>query len=261
VAKAQARKSRSARTEGAKRENRAPHAAQEELRAVDLADVPIEDPCDEIRLIKNGDVGRLLEHLNPGKVRAMILPQNLETRIIEIYRRCYEKEPEPEKRDESIIRDFVAAFPGLIFKAEWLRKLVDTQARMGDFGPKKLRSRVLLAVANGFRRAEALSGYNRFLKQTAANAAKMDRKNILKALEKWARPLKRRIVEVDPTWSAEIAARRANKKVAQLVKLHPRLEKYRVPLEEFLRQGKLYDASVVIAAEVFGVSDRPLQRK
>jgi hypothetical protein len=261
VPKAQVRKSGSARTEEAKRENRPPHAAQGQLRAVNLADVPIEDPCYEIRLIKNGDVGRLLEHLNPGKVTAMILPPDLEARIVEIYQRCYEKERDPGKRDESIIRDFAAAFPGLIFKAEWLRKLVDTQVRMGDFGPKKLRSRVLLAMANGFRAAEALTGYKHFVKQGAANAAKMLRKNILKELEKWARPLKRRIVEVAPPWSAAITVRRANKKVAQLVRLYPRLEPYKVSLEELLQEGKLYDASVLIAAEVFGVSDRPLQRK
>jgi hypothetical protein len=257
VPKPQDLKSRSAQANGAKRKNRPPHTTQKQLHAVDLADVPIEDPCCEIGLIKNGDVFRLLEHLNVTSVK---LPQDLETRIIEIYRRCYEQEPDPEKRDESIIRDFVAAFPGLIFRAKWLRKLVDTQTRMGDFGPKKLRSRVLLAMANGFRRAEALTGYKRFLKQSAANAAKTVRKNILKELEKWARPLKRRIVEVDPPWSAKVTARRANKKVAQFVKLYPRLEPYKVSLEKLLQQGKLYAASVLIAAEVFGVSDRPLQR-
>jgi hypothetical protein len=256
----QARKRRD-QTQSAKGENR-PRRTQKQLRAVDLADVPIEDPCYEIRLIQNGDVLRLLEYLNPGKVTAMILPQDLETRIIEIYRRCYEKEPDREKCDESIIRDFVAAFPGLTFKAEWLRKLVDTQARMGDFKPKSLRSRVLLAMANGFRGAvEVVPRYQKSLNRVKVKCARDFRREILLDLQQWERVLDRRHADhTEGAWNAEVAGRAADK-AASLIEKHPSLKTCKQKLRELLRTGQQRKASFLIATTVWLVSEHDLQRK
>ncbi len=89
------------------------------VRFVNLAEKTIEDPFREKRLLELGYEAFLQHFCLNQRVHA----QDLKSRIIEVYRQCYERSP---NNPESVITDFVAAYPQLSFESEWLRLLVKT---------------------------------------------------------------------------------------------------------------------------------------
>jgi hypothetical protein len=126
----------------------------------------------------------------------------LKTRIIEIYRQCYEL---CSSNPEGVITDFVAAHPQLSFEANWLSVLVETQAGNRDFRPNGPRNRLFRALATGFRRAaEPEARINSSLREARLDAARCARQEIRKDLEKWDNgPTRRHGLGITPTTTSE----------------------------------------------------------
>jgi hypothetical protein len=218
------------------------------VQSANLADKPIEDLLLEKRLADRG-YETLLQHLCQNQ---QVHATDLKNRIIEIYRRCYEL----DKNSEQVIPDFVAAYPRLVFDADWLRVLVETEASNRDFRPNGPRSRLFRALATGFRRAaKPEARINRSKRDAQLDAARCARPEIRKDLEKWGNTLNR------STATADWIAGRATEEVAQLVAGDARLKPVEVKLKAFLRDGQLYDAANLIAATIYGVRVRALERK
>jgi hypothetical protein len=221
---------------------------QGRVQSANLADKPIEDLLLEKRLADRGSE-TLLQHLCQNQ---QVHAGDLKNRIIEIYRRCYEL----DKNSEQVIPDFVAAYPRLVFDADWLRVLVETEAANRDFRPNGPRSRLFRALATGFRRAaKPEARINRSKRDAQLEAARCARQEIRKDLEKWDNTLNR------STATAEWIAERATAEAAQLVAGDSRLKPVEAKLKALLRKGQLYDAANLIAATTYGVRVRALESK
>src|SRR6202035_3367907 len=170
--------------------------------------------------------------------------QDLMTRIIEIYRLCYEQCP---ANADSVITDFVAVHPQISLNANWLRELVETQAGNRDFRPNGPRNRLFRALATGFRRAaKPKARINRSLRDARLEAARCARQEIRKDLEKWDKTLQRSTATED--WIAE----RAIEKVKELVAGDSKLKSVDKKLKAFLQKAQLYDAVNLIGATIYG---------
>jgi hypothetical protein len=192
----------------------------------------------------------------PGALRTTLpltyMRETLRARIIEVYRRCYEESP--ASKQDKVIGDFVALFPALIFEANWLAKLLRWRVASRDYLPNGPTNRLLRALANGFRRAAESSRHrNRHWRHAEVEAARSFRPTLQSRLSEWGRGWERKIPT--PEWINEQAA----KKAAELVETHPRLMPHTRRLQEMLARRKYYDASVFIAAKVFGVRERDLE--
>jgi hypothetical protein len=224
-----------------------------------LADIPIDRPSDEKRLIEDGVSSEFLNYLSRIAKLAPIVPGELDNRIVEIHRLCYEGSPPAER--ESVVRDFIALSPDLIFKAEWLAKLIRRHAKIQDFDPESARSKLFLAIADGFKSAaDSASRSKLFLRPSKLGAAKEFRScEMLPELTQWEKGLDRRNAHSSAEWRAEIA-NRAERKTAELVNRHPCLHIHRGQLTRLLSSRQLYQASLLVAATVFCVSARELER-
>lgn len=179
--------------------------------------------------------------------------QDLKSRIIEVYRQCHDRSP---NNPESVITDFVAAYPQLSFESEWLRVLVETQAGNRDFRLNGPRNRLFRAIAAGFRRvANPGARINRSSRDARLLAALYSREDIEKDLNEWEKPLKRRTA--DSAWIAE----QAIEKVKQLTASDPRLKCAEKQLKGFLCKAQLYNATNLILSKVYGVRVRDLETR
>jgi hypothetical protein len=220
------------------------------IEVVDVAAVPIQDPFHE-KSMADRDFGTLLYYLSRNTGYGKISAHALRSRIIEIYRRCYES----SGHSEGVICDFVAAHPQLIFDADWLKVLIVTQAANGDFRPNGPRNRLFRAMATGLRRvANPTARITRSMRVAQMEAARFALRDIRKDLDDWERTLNR------PTALPEWIDERANAKAAELA-AHPRLEPHQQQLKELLYKGQHYKASIFVAANIYCVRPRALQSR
>jgi hypothetical protein len=220
------------------------------IRAVDVAAIPIEDPFVE-KSLADKDPGTLCFYLSRNTGCGRISALALRDRIIEIYRRCYERSDDPEE----VICDFVAAYPQLAFDAVWLKVLVETQAANRDFRPDGPRNSLFRALTTGFRRvANPEPRVRRSMRDAQMEAARFALRDIRKDLDGWERTLERG--DATPEWINQ----RANAKAMELV-THPRLERHQERLKQLLRQGKHYQASIFIAGKIYSVRTRDLESR
>ena len=176
-----------------------------------------------------------------------------EVRVMEVYRLCYQQSPEDKR--EKILRDFAAHFPHLIFEAKWLHELVRKSHHYG-FGAGSVQSKLFLSVANGLRSTASGTRYGRQTRALKLHAARMVRFKLWEELDSWNRTLQR---DLDP--SREWIHERASEKTRELTKETPRLNRVQGQLLRLLQDGKLYDASVLVTALIFGVRQRDLQQR
>lgn len=236
-------------------------AAGRTIEAVDVAAIPIEDPFHEKSLAEI-DPNKLLFYLCRGKGFGAISRHDLRSRIIEVYRRCYEQSP---AKQEGVLRDFVASFPHLVFEAKWLRTLAEQHVYIPEFEPSAPRNRFFLAIANGFRAAAAPAPrFFRSVRDGAQQTAQYFRREILAELKQWDKTLDRRMADdTDPLWRAELA-QRAAAKTEELIQKYQRIKPHQEEITRLLCEGEHYEASVLIASKLmnewFHVSARDLER-
>jgi hypothetical protein len=219
------------------------------VQSANLAEQPIEDPLFEKSLADQG-YEFLLQHLC---MKQRVHAQDMKTRIIEIYRQCYEQCP---VNPEGVIADFVAVYPQLSFEAEWLKGLVETQVGNRDFRPNGPRNRLFRAIATGFRRvANPAPRLNRSVRGTRLDAARFALKDIKEGLDRWERTL------VRGTAASEWIAERATEKAEELVASDSRLKAIEKKLKACLEKRQLYDAAILIASKIYGVRVRAVENK
>jgi hypothetical protein len=176
-----------------------------------------------------------------------------EARVIEIYRLCYEHSPAETRM--GILRDFAAHFPHLIFEAKWLNELMRRSHHYG-VGAGSFQSRLFLSVATGLRSAASGTRYGRQTRALKLHGARMARLRLYEELDSWNRALER---SLDPSreWIDELASA----KTQELTKENPRLNRVREQLLRLLQAGKMYDASVLVIAHIFGIRQRDLEQR
>jgi hypothetical protein len=211
----------------------------------------IDDPAKEKGLIEKHGTARwrhyLLERL--GKEMLISHPTDESKRIAEIYRLCFLNSG---SSDASIVGDFAAHFPGLVFQCEWVRKLVAECARVRHVDENARR--LLLAIASGFRRAGAKPNWERLTRTARIQAARDAQKELRRILATWVR-------ECQPSqavsgWWRE----KVNEKVLGICRAYSRFPEDAKPrLKELLEKKRTYEASVLIAARTFNVRERDLQ--
>ena len=216
----------------------------------------IEDACREKRDLEKDFFGwstNLYKSLPSFEEIRGISMVVFEARIIEIYRICYEQSP-PNKR-EKVLRDFAAHFPHLIFEAKWLHELVRKAHHYG-VGAGSVQSKLLLSLATGLRSAASGTRYGRQSRGLKLYGARMARFRFYEELDSWNRTLQRNL---DP--STDWIHERAFEKTRELTKESPQLNRVQEQLLRLLQDGKLYDASVLVTAHIFGVRQRDLQQR
>lgn len=227
------------------------------LDLTDLADVPITDPFREKAFADLSDSDLIQDLARQTRNRGKISAEPLRARIIEIYRRCYVERLAGKMQPESVIADFVAAYPQLVFEADWLQALVETQATNRDFRPGGARKKVFQAMANGFRRvANPEARVNRSMRGARMEAARHFLLDLRRRLSDWDRTLDRASA---PT--ADWIESRATEKLVELVQEHSQLERCRDRLKTLLCAARLYEASILMAATIFQVRERDLQTR
>ena len=222
------------------------------LPVADFGAVPIRDPARERRLVKAGLDLKLPKYL-VGESGGTISGEDMETRIIEIYKLCYLKD-----RQTSVIREFAATFPYLIFKAGWLGEVVRGQLRTMNVSAG---GKTLTAIASGLCGAANIEPrYWRSQTNQRVQLAREFRQEMMTRLEDWNKALDRRNATNDDDWAAELT-RRAEEETASLIEQYPNLKICKVKLTKLLKQENLRKASILIASTVFwGASEHEVER-
>lgn len=218
----------------------------------DLMLQPILHPFRERRLLERDPSCLTLELAARVGAEGMYTRTDLRARIIEVYRRCHE-ESAPGKRP-AVLRDLAAHFPGLVFQAEWTRELIRIALATADFSKNGPRSRILRALASGFRVAASAATRQKRFRTFSIEVAKAERGTLSRTLDQWKKQL--RMGDATPDWLHE----KAIQKAGELVAAYPAAKPSLVEIEQLLQKGHCYDASVLIVARAFNVSERALER-
>lgn len=101
------------------------------------------------------EAGEFTRKLNPDYAGAPVAQNedDLRRRIIEVYRQCYESADLPSSR-LTVVRNFAAHFPDLIFDALWIKRLVKREHP--EYGFSKAPKEMLGQIQNGLQSAERL---------------------------------------------------------------------------------------------------------
>jgi hypothetical protein len=227
-----------------------------QINIINLADVPIEKPFEEKRLVEL-DHDSLLRYIRRVAAKGPVLAhaRDLRNRIVEIYRMSYEASPTATR--ESVIRDFAASFPDLVFESDWLRVLVAKQWTQYNFDPAGPRSRLFRALANGFRSAAKYPSFKRLRSRAALGAARFFRKELQSDLDSWNASLERSSSKGASEWIATEAASKAE----ELVKSYPNLRHLKGQIAALLRKKRLYQASALISSVVLDIRESNLRQK
>jgi hypothetical protein len=226
-------------------------------RVVSLDKLPIESSDFEKRLVEENQWAYqeyLLERA--GCAWLGVPPGVMERRISEVYRLAY-----TEKRRLDVINDFAAHFPHLVFSSAWVAELVNQERRMWGFKilyNRSKRDALLQSIARGLLRASNSDRrIRRSLQYGRLQAAKVFRERICRQLGEF-------IHTIDPKQLASEEnnselSRLIPEQIEELVDQNPRLAQLREKLKSLLRQRKIYRASLVITAKLFGVSLHKLE--
>jgi hypothetical protein len=231
-----------------------PSQKTDEIRFTRLEDIPIEDASHEKLVFEKGERERKLcpqRYTGPILVTADARCR----RILEVYKRCFEEADDDTR--EKVIGDFVAHFPHLSFDADWLSDLVRTQSALPGAANESKRTRTLLAMAKGFRRAANTKKRQPAIQKSyRLHAARTVQRAFCDELTRWKVGLER--PASTPAWIAERAASKTEE-LADTYRQLLRSDKQR--LTALLQQGHCYEASVLVASRVFNVRERDLQQK
>jgi len=185
-----------------------------------------------------------------------------EARVVEVYRLCYERSvsqdevvqpPAKVKEQLEIVRDFAAYFPHLIFSANWLQRIM-RDSHLHGFGPDSFQGKLLHSIATGLRSAASGARYQWQADAMQVRAAKMARLRIYEELSAWNKALERALDHPREWISA-----RATEKVGELIRESSLLKPCHEKLLQLLEKERLYEASVLMAANVFGVRARNIE--
>lgn len=221
---------------------------------------PIENPFREKQLLERRSSKWLSELFEKLATLGALPPgsgirgDTIDARVIEVYRMCYEQSPSAGGR-EKVVRDFAAHKPLLLFHAKWLQQKIRASYLAG-LGPGNAKERLLKSIANGLRSAASNTSYTRALREMALDGSMIARERIKADLNDWDSSLERNVATTD--WIRQ----QASQKTEELLHAYPRLDnKDGKELLLLLQAGRIYDASVLIAAKTFGVRERNLQSK
>jgi len=215
----------------------------------------MEDACHERRLLLLGFNSLLRDLSKRAGGNGIISPEERRRRIIEIYQRCYVQETDRRKQ-LFVLADFVGCFPHLALQADWFQKTVTSVSLTPDFSVGGTRRDTLLAVAKGFKRAaNPTPRLRKQMRNHALETAREFRLGTAEQLKIWWSSLNAK--DAAQEWLDE----RATAKLNQLAAEYPALKRYRKKLQELLRNGQHYKASIMIATSVFRVRARNLQKK
>lgn|SRR6185437_729742 len=224
---------------------------------------PITVPGEEKRVFEARSEDGLMEHLR-GAVRAggiVVPPGELETRIAEIYRRCFE---DGGGADLNVVSDFVAHCPRFVLRGcPWLAGLAASPIPFGaeilratTNRPSLTKQRLLDAIAKGFERAAAVKSekaQRRAIAPSISGAARLLRENL-------AERLRTHFADWQGWASGEWLTEESMKLLSQLKREYPRIKPGDVEtLQRHLAGRHAFEAAVIIAARSFGVSTRDVR--
>ena len=214
---------------------------------------PIDDPEEEKFLVEKLGVSGYLAYLGRrmGVRPPWILSETLlESRISEVYRRCFERNKSPE-----FINDFVAYRPYLALRAGWLADVVRESLVRRD-----KPNMVLKALASGFRRAANISvRMRKEIRVGKLQAARLYRRQIYKQLDDSANIADLRGLKA--AGATKPIKKWAQNEVKRLVRECPRLRDADEKILVLLCKNHIRKASVAIASRVFSVREYDLERK
>jgi hypothetical protein len=178
----------------------------------------------------------------------VMAPADIELRLCEVYRLCFEKS---RRKDISILNDFVAHHPALLFRCAWVEQLVRDHAFVRHFNPQARR--ILQALGSGLRRAGSERDISRLYLPSKIVAAREVQKKLAQELSNFFANIDAH--NADPTWLAEELGR----KVEETIREYPGVASAKTKLRVFLEKDQAYKASILIAAKTFHVRERDLQ--
>jgi hypothetical protein len=194
--------------------------------------------------------------------------ERIDARISEVYKCCFvgmdPSKPEDYDRDLvegignlKVIRDFIAQFPYLAVRSEWLIDLIAWESRTWN---PWLSNKLLEAVSRGFQiAAKPKWRQKRAPKIDRWAVAKVYQEKIRKEIYEDVKPLSlKELKKVGELKRAEAAVRELVEKIiAQKPAL---LSPIRGKLETEISEGRVYEASILVAATRYNVSPRSLRR-
>lgn len=177
-----------------------------------------------------------------------IAPADIELRLCEVYGLCFENSG---RRDMSILNDFVAHHPALVFRCTWVEQLVRNSAYVRHFEPQARR--ILQALGSGFRRAGAERDLSRLHLPGKIAAAHEVQKKLAEELTGFLKKFDSNNAE--QTWRLE----ELESKVQEIIRAYPSVVSTKQKLRGYLEGNQAYKASILIAAKIFHVRERDLQ--
>jgi hypothetical protein len=187
--------------------------------------------------------------VNEAQTTILMAPSDVALRTCEVYRLCFENS---DHQELSILIDFVAHHPSLVFHCVWLEELVRGTAFVRHFDP--YARNVLLALGSGFRRAGTKHDWKRLSRPSRTRAAHEVQKRVASELSTFLEGLD--AAHAEQKWVAE----QVDRKVQKLIEVYPHVATATAKLRALLGKASAYKASVLIAAKTFGVRERDLQK-
>ncbi len=224
-----------------------------------LGAVPIDDSFEEKRFIEHGTVDQYCLHLYGMALTvdhlAEVLEEALQSRIIEVYRLCYEAS-NPKIRKDKVLAAFVRHHPGLVCQADWFVKLVGECAQIKPSTNDDLRNRTFNAIANGFRGAAGPMPTNdRFLREDLTWVPRMHLGGLREELDAWYK--NEDLAVATPEGKVESA----REKATELVQRDPKLPAYLDRIAKLLAKKQLYQAALLIISVQFEIPPHDLDRQ
>lgn len=216
---------------------------------------PIEDAAKERAIIEKKGRWAWEEWLvkkalaKPAR-QVTVSPTEVKDRICEVYRQCFNNS---RQGDLSVISEFAARFPNLVFRCAWIQELVSAFAPIRRYD--EYARRLLRAIGSGFRRAGAKRSWKRLSRATRIEAARDLQRKLSRELSHWMKSLD----------SAHAVKSRLHteetKKLSQVLQEYHLSESSQTRFRMLLETGQAYKASLLIAAITYGVRERELQSR
>jgi hypothetical protein len=221
--------------------------------AIPAGRIPIEDPFLEKKIIETLGMNGYALYLVTDRPQGISFSGGFGERFSEVYRRCFEI-----SQSFNVITDFVAFFPELAFDSSWLTDLVKDRTAFNDPNPRSDCNRLLMALANGFRRAaRPTPRLKTWFRATRLFAARDAQRTMQKEFADSLKPNTLDWKDADE----EEKDRRVSKLVHELVQKNPPLEPATERLTTHLKAGRLRKASLAAVGILFHTPLRKLEGK
>ena len=216
--------------------------------------IPIQEPFLEKYLAEGRSERPWDEYLKsrlPRNKRCHVRLLDYRKRIDEVYHLCFEQSK--PRKSRKILSDFVAYFPSVALSSPWLMPLMRQQSNNLELEHRRIgyANQLFRAFADGLETAAHQSRLLRSRKANTLSIARKFRKKIRADLSEFIRYGLGREQEKE----ADLA-----EQIRELTQTYPRLDRCAQTLKRHLTKGHAYKAAVLIAATVYDVSQRALER-